>query len=496
MPRADEAHEVAAKTFLKMFEWFFGALRSKRAASNTGVLKRRLRLYAEALERAFTLIELLVVVAIIAILAAMLLPALAAAREKARQAGCINNLAQVGRAFIAYTGDYGGFVPSLPEWFGFEYDWCRPSWRDCERGDPESGSFGHGSSSFAGDGRTRYPTGTLNDPTGFLYTRRLPDGTEGEIRLSTRPPNYYFNYAFRTIASAWKDWGNFRNFHEGMLNHAPKGLGLLMESGHLSDARVFYCPSAAEMQGDEGTDHPSGKHGAYSLRHWRDAGGFDRQAMLFGDWEGTRYKDTSTMSTIYTSYHYRLTPFGAFNPWHRWQEMERNEPNFRPARRVPGTRPAVYARIGVPIFRSVRELGGRAVATDTFSKGINYDALGRNIVAHGFTATVADTRMIAGYGILAHRNAYNTLYGDGRVAAYNDPTEGILWHTQAEHDGNTRGAAMYAKHALNYWIGQYAAPLGRQVSKVTDSYFRHSAYAIWHELDNAGGVDVGVDAGD
>ncbi len=59
----------------------------------------------------FTLIELLVVIAIIAILAAILFPVFAQAREKARQTSCLSNLKQIGTAALMYTQDYDELTP-------------------------------------------------------------------------------------------------------------------------------------------------------------------------------------------------------------------------------------------------------------------------------------------------------------------------------------------------------------------------------------------------
>jgi prepilin-type N-terminal cleavage/methylation domain-containing protein len=122
----------------------------------------------------FTLIELLVVIAVIAILAAILFPVFAQAREQGRKTVCLSNQRQIALAFILYTQDYDEGYPNTGDpylWVGERWRWPVMSYLGAAQKERSDGSFG---SQNSNPSILICPSDTLSgtsfDSTSYAYT--------------------------------------------------------------------------------------------------------------------------------------------------------------------------------------------------------------------------------------------------------------------------------------------------------------------------------------
>ena len=441
--------------------------------------------FLERLYRAFTLIELLVVIAIIAILAGLLLPALAAAREKARRTACLNNLNQMSKGLESYCGDYGQYFPSSGAWDQ------TPGW-----------DFNaYNILVVQGD------LGIWTDPRSGEQLRT--GGTPLDWGSYGRHCTHWMAIsAFRTIyhgntkTGLYDDpiWPTPSIRPAGGFNMAPNGLGYLLQGDYIGDARSFWCPSTGDAmppdeyinQGyDPSVDEPM-RWCITKMGELQKAGGFDAKTLSHGDWSfvsswpspGYWESPGTGGMTVQSNYNYRnvASIIGC-------RDESVSDPRLRRDWKLGLTKPRVTVSAGAPLFKTQKILGGRAIVTDSWSQSL----IGK--LRYGGTGTdwVENWTDHPGSGWYAHKDGYNVLYGDWSAKWVGDPVHHFMWYDQGDllyYPGWGWGIdAMVRKLSQNQvWTRDGDPTYGGPAGHVDINWI--CSVDVWNEFDVVAGIDV------
>ena len=440
---------------------------------------------------AFTLIELLVVIAIIAILAAMLLPALASAREKSRRSACMNNLNQMSKGLEMYTGDYGQYYPGGHAW---------------RANSPDTSDRANNPSTWAN-------VMTYGGDLVELYQAKAADGTIQSVHAicknggDTSWPQMFMNViaigGSRTYTNGIGGVSSWANITGDPISKAqcnpgdvwtqPRGLGHLMTSGYLNDVRGMFCPTAdgANSYSKNILPYSNASYTVYNgrsvpglnlegLAGFQRAGGFDADTLIRGNWYHTLAYGSNSylggMPVVNIPYDYRNQPMSMGYYTTMLQATPTDAYN---ATKVPirYTKPVINSSAGCPAFKTTKILGGRALVNDSVLRYVPSDTWAAGI---------------PGFGAFIHRDGYNVLYGDGHAQFFADQEQRIAYMPNVGQAGNGErgcsGTTRYTSQNLgfsSYWRTYYGAGSGYYYP-----WSIRSVFEPFHLFDTAAGIDL------
>ncbi|HRU07517.1 MAG TPA: type II secretion system protein [Candidatus Brocadiia bacterium] len=274
---------------------------------------------AQGVAPSFTLVEILVVLAIIALLAGILLPAIVRSRDRARRTHCQNNLSQVTRALSLYLNDFSEYYPSYVNYGGLT------------------------------------STGANTPAVSRAGSRVTCEYSNFNNYPITAPRHMVMAYASGHPASYYTP---------GQLNFIPNGLGLLITRGYFQDSASLSCPvlsSPTVTWYGQGTSSVLYGFTYYGPATWSRLGqATPSKALIYGDGRWLPVFGADQCLALLTGYSYRLTPY--FRGVSGWTDNS----TLRPYVLLPYAKPAVKAYKMCPPFKTAKLLGQRAIVSDTF----------------------------------------------------------------------------------------------------------------------------------